>query len=116
DYMLETDNEYRELVDILEKEEPKGLELSFYPLLPPIINTFCSEFAKRNTKITFYNTDEFSQNEKDALKMSQISDVLMADAEKQMLTKMIEQGLDPNNPQVQEQMKQQLSPDNLKSL
>lgn len=116
DYMLETDNEYRELVDILEKEEPKGLELSFYPLIPPIINTFCSEFAKRNTKITFYNTDEFSQNEKDALKMSQISDVLMADAEKQMLTKMIEQGLDPNDPQVQEQMKQQLSPDSLKSL
>lgn len=116
DYIMETDNEYQELVGILEKEEPKGLELSFYPLIPPIINTFCSEFSKRNTKITFYNTDEFSQNEKDALKISQISDVLMADAEKQMLTQMIEQGLDPNDPQVQEQMKQQLSPQNLQSL
>ncbi len=116
DYIPETDNEYRELVGILEQEQPKGLELSFYPLIPPIINTFCSEFSKRNTKLTFYSTDEFSQNEKDALKISQISDVLMADAEKQMLTKMIEQGLDPSNPEVQEQMKQQLSPENLKTL
>src|SRR5688500_6453774 len=37
DYIPETDNEYRELVGILEKEEPKGLELSFYPLITPII-------------------------------------------------------------------------------
>ena len=117
DYMVVEDNEMRDLAEVLtQKEAPIGLELGFYPLIPPIINTFCSEFAKRNSKITFYNTDEFSQNEKDAQKISQISDVLMADAEKQMLNNMIQQGLDPNDPQVQEQMKQQLSPDSLKSL
>jgi len=116
DYMLVEDNESQELFDVLTKEAPIGLDLSFYPLIPPILNTFCSEFAKRNSKLTFYSTDEFSQNEKDAQKISQISEVLMADAEKHMLISMIEQGLDPDDPQVQEQMKQQLSPENLKTL
>lgn len=116
DYMLEPDNEYRELVDVLAKDEPKGMELGFYPLIPPIINTFCAEFAKRSSKITFYNTDEFSQNEKDAQKISQISEVLMADAEKNLLNNMIKQGLDPNDPEVAQQMQQQLSPENLKTL
>lgn len=116
DYLPEPDNEYVDLMSALQAQEPAGLELSFYPLIPPIINTFCSEFAKRNSKITFYNTDEFSHNEKDAEKISQISDFLLADAEKQLLTKMIEQGLDPNDPSVQQQMEQQLSAENLKSL
>ena len=116
DYMLEEGNEHRGLVETLAKEEPVGLELSFYPLIPPIVNTFISEFEKRNTKITFYSTDEFSQNEKDAQKIAQISETLMADAEKKLLTNMIQQGLDPNDPQVAQQMEQQLSPENLKTL
>jgi hypothetical protein len=116
DYLVQDDNEYRDLMDVLTRQDPTALELKFYPLVPPIINTFCAEFAKRNTKISFCATDEFSVNERDEQKRMQIEQVLLADAEQQMLNSMIQQGLDPNDPQIQEQMQQQLTPENLKTL
>lgn len=116
DYIMEQDNEMKDLVHILSTDNSSALDLKFYPLIPPIINTLCSEFAKRNTKINFYGNDEDSINEKDQLKIEQISEVLIADAEKKVLTQMINMGMDPNDPQVQQQMQQQLDPQNLKTL
>jgi hypothetical protein len=52
DYMVEEDNEMRDLVDTLMKEDPTALELKFYPIIPNVINVLTAEFAKRNTKIT----------------------------------------------------------------
>jgi hypothetical protein len=116
DYIIEDDNEMRDLVDTLTKEDPSALELKFYPIIPNVINVLTAEFAKRNSKITFRAVDEFSYNEMLEQKRMQVEQVLLQNAEQKILAKMIEQGLDQDDPEVQQQMQQQLSPENLKTL
>ena len=116
DYIMEDDNEMRDLVDTLMKEDVSALELKFYPIIPNVINVLTSEFAKRNTKITFQGKDEYSYNEMLEQKRAQIEQVLFQQAEQKLLAKMLEQGMDPNDPEVQQQMQQQTSPENLKTL
>ena len=116
DYIMEDDNEMRDLVDTLMKEDVSALELKFYPIIPNVINVLTAEFAKRNTKITFQGKDEYSYNEMLEQKRAQIEQVLFQQAEQKLLAKMLEQGMDENDPEVQQQMQQQLSPENLKTL
>ena len=116
DYMVEEDNEMRDLVDTLMKEDPTALELKFYPIIPNVINVLTAEFAKRNTKITWQATDEYSYNEMLEQKRSQIEEVLFSQAEQKLMAKFIEQGMDPNDPEIQQQMQEQTSPENLKTL
>jgi len=106
----------RDLVDTLTKEDPSVLELKFYPIIPNVINVLTAEFAKRNSKITFRGVDEYSYNEMLEQKRAQVEQVLLQNAEQKLMAKMIEQGLDQDDPEVQQQMQQQLSPENLKTL
>ncbi len=116
DYIVEQDNEMRDLVETLVQEDMSALELKFYPIVPNIINVLVSEFAKRNSKVTFRGTDEYSYNEQLEQKRVQIEQTLLADAEEKLLMKLLEAGVDPEDPAVQEQMQEQLSPENLKTL
>ncbi len=116
DYIVEPDNEMRDLVETLVQEDATALELKFYPIIPNVINVLTSEFAKRNTKTTFRGVDEFSYNEQLEAKRQAVENVLYQQAEQKLLTQMLEQGLDPNDPEVQQQMQQQMSPENLKTL
>lgn len=116
DYIVEEDNEMRDLVETLIKEDTSALELKFYPIIPNAINVMVSEFAKRNTKAVFRGVDEFSYNEMLDQKRSQIEETLLQRAQQKLMNKMLEQGMDPDDPQVQEQMQQEMSPENLKSL
>ena len=116
DYVVEQDNEMKDLVEVLVKEDDTALELKFYPIIPNVINVLTGEFAKRNNKVTFRAVDENSYNEMLELKMGAIESVLLEDAQQKIIANMIQQGADPNDPELQEQMKQQLAPENLKSL
>lgn len=116
DYLVEENNENRELLETLTQEDVSALELKFYPIIPNVINVMVSEFAKRNTKVTFRAVDEFSYNELLEQKRQAIEEVLLADAQQKILAKMIDAGMDPNDPAVQEQMQQQTAPENLKTL
>ena len=53
DYLVEENNENRELLETLTQEDVSALELKFYPIIPNVINVMVSEFAKRNTKVIF---------------------------------------------------------------
>lgn len=116
DYIVEQDNEMRDLVETLVQEDLSALELKFYPIIPNVINVLTSEFAKRNSKVTFRGVDEYTYNEKMELKRQAIENVLLQDAQMKLITNMIQQGADPNDPQIQQQMQQQLAPENLKTL
>jgi len=116
DYIVEEDNEMRDLVETLTQDDITALELKFYPIIPNVINVLTAEFSKRNTKTVFRGVDEYSYNEQLEMKRAQVEQVLLTKAEQKLLNAMLEQGLDPNDPEVQEQMKQQTSPENLKSL
>lgn len=116
DYIMEDDNEMRDLVDTLMKEDVSALELKFYPIIPNVVNVLVSEFAKRNSKVTFQGVDEYSYNEMLEQKRMQVEQVLLQQAEQKLMAKMIEMGMDPDDPEIQQQMDQQLSPDNLKTL
>jgi hypothetical protein len=112
DYIIEENNEYRDIVEVLTREESAALELKFYPIIPNVINVLVAEFAKRSTKLTYRAIDEFSYNEMLEEKRKMVEDTLLADAQMKIVTALIEQGLDPNSPEAQ----QQTSPENLKTL
>ena len=112
DYIIEEDNEYKDIMDILTKEDSSALELKFYPIIPNVINVLTGEFTKRFHKVQFRAVDDLSYNEMLEQKRKQIEENLLADAESKILMKMLEAGLDPNS----DEAKEQLSQDNLKSL
>lgn len=112
DYIVAEDNDYRELIDVLTKEDNSALELKFYPIVPNVVNVLCGEFSKRYNKIQFRAVDDLSYNEMLEQKRIQIEQNLLADAEAKLIARMIEMGMDPNS----EEAQQQLAPENIKSL
>ena len=112
DYIVEEDNEYRDIVELLTKEDDSALELRFYPIIPNVINVLVAEFAKRSTKLTYRAVDEYSYNEMLEQKRMMIEDTLMADAQTKIIAALLEQGMDHQS----EEAQQQLSPDTIKSL
>jgi len=81
DYIIEEDNEYKDIMDILTKEDESALELKFYPIIPNVINVLTGEFTKRFHKVQFRAVDDTSYNEMLEQKRGQIEENLLADAE-----------------------------------
>lgn len=117
DYIIEENNEMKDIVEQLaSNDEMESLELKFYPIIPNVINTLVSEFSKRDKRVTFRAVDEYTHNEIMERKRADIENVLVRYAEARLLNEMIAQGLDPEDPEVQEMMKQKMQPENLKAL
>jgi hypothetical protein len=112
DYIIEEDNEYKDVIETLTKEDVSALELKFYPIIPNVINVLVGEFAKRSTRLTYRAIDDFSYNEMLEQKRKMVEDTLLSDASTKLLAALLEQGLDPES----EEVKQQMAPENLKSL
>ena len=112
DYIVEPDNDYKDMMDVLTKENDSALELKFYPIVPNVINVLTGEFAKRYSKVQFRAVDDASYNEMLEQKRLQVEQTLLADAERQLTMKMVEMGMNPGS----EEGLQQLSPENLKTL
>ena len=112
DYIVSENNEMSDLVETLTQEDYSALELKFYPIIPNVINVLVSEFAKRNTKISFKAIDEYSYNELLEEKKAMVEEVLISDAQKKITQKMMEMGISPES----EEGQQELSPEKLKSL
>ena len=112
DYIIEENNEYRDVVELLTKEDPTALELKFYPIIPNVINVLVAEFAKRTTKLTYRAVDEFSYNEMMEQKRKMVEETLMANAQMKIVSAMLDAGMDPDSPEAQEQ----INPENLKTL
>jgi hypothetical protein len=112
DYIIEEDNEYKDIVELLTREEASALELKFYPIIPNVINVLVAEFAKRSTKLTYKTIDEYSYNEMLEQKRKMVEDTLLSQAQVKISAALIEQGLDPQS----EEAQQQLNPEQLKSL
>lgn len=117
DYIVEDNNEMKDIVDQLStNSEMEALELKFYPIIPNVIKTLVGEFAKRDTSVTFRAVDEETHNEILNRKKEDIEDILVRNATNRILDDMINEGLDLENPQVQEMLKQRTSPEAIKSL
>jgi hypothetical protein len=108
DYIVEEDNEYTDIIEQLTTEDESALELKFYPIIPNVINTLSNEFAKRNTKLTYRSVDEISYNEMMEEKRGEIEQVLLGEAQMKLQAKLMEQGIDLNDPKAQEEMQQEL--------
>ena len=112
DYIVEEDNDYRDIVEVLTKEDQSALELKFYPIIPNVINVLVGEFAKRSTKLTYRAVDDFSYNEMLEQKRAMVEETLLSDAQMKITQALIAQGMDPESPEFQ----QETSPDKLKTL
>jgi hypothetical protein len=116
DYIVEEDNEMADLIDTLTKEDESALELKFYPIIPNVVNVLCNEFSKRSSRIMFKAVDDMSYNELIEEKRKMLEDVLLQDAQQKMMIEIMNQGLDLEDEEVQKQVQEQTSPDNLKKL
>lgn len=112
DYIVEEDNEYRDIVDTLATDDMQALELKFYPIVPNVVKTLVSEFAKRNTRVNFRAADEYTYNEIMEAKRADIESALVQQAEQKLIARMIDMGLDMNS----EEAKKELSPEKIRSL
>ena len=112
DYIVEEDNDHKELLDVLTKEDESALELKFYPIIPNVINVLSGEFSKRFSKVQFRAVDDTSYNEMLEDKRSQVEQDLLAEASQKQLLKMLEMGLNPES----EEAKEMMNPNKLKSL
>ena len=112
DYIVEENNDYRDIVEVLTKEDISALELKFYPIIPNVINVLVAEFAKRSTKLTYRAIDEHSYNEMMEQKRQMVEDVLLQDAKLKVSSALMDKGLQPDS----EEFQQETSPEKLKSL
>ena len=112
DYIVEDNNEYRDIVEVLTKEDESALELKFYPIIPNVINVLVAEFAKRSTKLTYRAVDDTSYNEMLEQKRAMVEEVLLSDAKLKIASALMDQGMDPAS----EEFQQETADDKLKSL
>ena len=112
DYIVENDNDYRDIIESLTQEDTSALELKFYPIIPNVINVLVAEFAKRSTKLIYRAVDDISYNEMLEQKRKMVEDVLLSDAQMKITQALVEQGMDPESPEFQ----QEVSPEKLKTL
>ena len=112
DYIVEDNNEYRDIVEVLTKEDESALELKFYPIIPNVINVLVAEFAKRSTKLTYRAVDDTSYNEMLEQKRAMVEEVLLSDAKLKIASALMDKGLDPAS----EEFQQETADDKLKSL
>jgi hypothetical protein len=112
DYIIEEDNDYKDMMDVLTAENESALELKFYPIIPNVINVLTGEFSQRYSKVQFRATDDTSYNEMLEQKRSMVEENLLSDASAKLTARMIEMGMDPQS----EEGQAELSPEKLKSL
>jgi hypothetical protein len=112
DYIIEENNEYSDIIETLTKEDVSALELKFYPIIPNVVNVLVAEFAKRSTKLTYRAVDEFSYNEMLEQKRKMVEETLLSDAQVKLSAALLAEGADFESEEVQQQM----SPENLKTL
>ena len=112
DYIIEEDNDYKDMMDVLTKEDAGALELKFYPIIPNVINVLTGEFSQRYSKVQFRATDNTSYNEMLEAKRSMVEENLLADASAKLTSRMIDMGMDPQS----EEGQAELNPEKLKSL
>jgi len=112
DYIVEENNDYRDIVELLTKEDVSALELKFYPIIPNVVNVLVAEFAKRSTKLTYRAIDEHSYNELLEQKRQMVEDVLMQDAKLKVASALMDKGLEADS----EEFQQETSPEKLKTL
>lgn len=113
DYLPQDDDpEMGDLIGLMNTDDPNVFDLKFFPIIPPVINTMVSEFAKRSTRVTFRTTDERGYNDMMQAKTDMIGEMLLSVAQQEYAQKLISQGLDENS----EEFQQAMDPEGLKQL
>lgn len=114
DYVNNDLNENKDLIDALisKSDPPEISQLQFYPLIPNVVDLLCGEFIKRNNKVIPYAVDQFSKNEKLEKKKELVDQILIQQAQMEIMENLIQMGADLNDEEIQ----QQLLPENVKTL
>lgn len=112
DYVVDETSDTAELSEVLNFQYDGANELKFYPIIPNVVNVLTAEFAKRNTAVSYRAVDDTSYNEQLEAKQEMIREVLLSNAQKKLAAKLVEQGMDPNDPEMQKA----LSPESIQTL
>lgn len=110
DYIVGPDNEYSDMISVITHDNENGLPIRFYSIIPMVINVLVGEFSKRDTRIIAKAVDEMSSNEAYEYKMQMLEQILIQQAVAKKQAQLMQMGLDPESkdPQVQQQVAQQL--------
>lgn len=95
---------------VTEGEEP-GIPAMFFPIIPPFVNLFLGEYAKRDRTIIAKAVDEYSTNEKFQYKLGLVTNVLkkkvLSDIQKQYEGVDIEKLPEEEQQKIQERIQQE---------
>lgn len=108
DYTNCEENEYGDIFKLTADPNDSALELKFYPIIPNILNLFRGELMQKSTDIQWIAQDDVSYNELLEKKQSEIENILIQQEQQKFMQKLIEQGMDPNDPKVQAQIQQDI--------
>lgn len=114
DYAVDETNENKDLIDSLTHEgDGIGMtELQFFPIIPNVVDLLVGEFLKRNNKVIAYAVDDISRNEKLDKKKELVDQILVQQAQTEIVQKLISMGADLEDEEVQKQF----SPEAIQSL
>ena len=116
DYIPSDENEYRDVFSVLTEDAPMVAEIKNYPIVPIIINVLVSEFAKRNTDVSYVAIDDESVNEILQKKAEDIEAILLRDVQNKIKMRIMELQGDTNNPEYQQLVQLVNNPEALKKL
>jgi len=108
DYMIGPNNDMSDHIAVIAEENQNTIPIRFYPLIPNVINTMVSEHAKRDNRIIAKQVDEQYYNEMNEQKMGDLTQILVARAEQKQIERFQEMGIDLSDPEMQQQVQQQL--------
>lgn len=119
DYVPENNNDMKDIVENLidGAQELEVMELKFFPIIPNVIRTLMSEFSRRDKRITFRAVDEYTNSEIILRKTEDISNELIRWASDYVKNKWaVYQAGNQMDEQAQQQMEEELKPENLQKL
>lgn len=109
DYIIDPNNEHMDLIEAISRDADEPVNLHFYPIIPNVINLMVGEFTRRSDRTIVKAIDDYSINEMLEKKKELMTQTVVSDAQNKLLMKMAEQGIEPDEEQVQQAMQSVMS-------
>lgn len=104
DYIIDPNNEHMDLIETISRDSDEPVNLHFYPIIPNVINLMVGEFTRRSDRTIVKAIDDYSINEMLEKKKELMTQTVVSDAQNKILLKLAEQGVEPDEDQLQQAM------------
>ena len=104
DYVLSPENEMSGMIQTIVDENHTNLPIRNYPIITNVINVMLGEFTRRDNRIIPYAVDNLTQTEREEQLKQDLTNVLVQKAEQDKMFTLMQLGLAPDSPDVQQKI------------